>query len=540
MRFGPVVGAWQGMREKRGPAGRAQKQAHGRAEPRPTREAKAAAAEVHVEGQTLRPGARLARPLVAFLIVALGPSVPGLGHAQSATEVGAKAPLTPTLSIDLGGLPLELALIRAGHFVQGSPLGETGRSEDETPHEVILTRDFYLARTPVTVAQFSRFTDETGYRTESEVGQSGGFGFDGTKLTQKPEFNWRHPGFPQTPDHPVTLVTFEDARAFTRWLTEKTGRDFDLPSEAQWEYANRAGSALSYYAGGSASVAGLIGWFKSNSPNGTQPVARKPSNAFGLYDMSGNVYEWCRDWYGPYPPSNVSDPELTSAPAGDKPRRVLRGGSWLKEAKHLRAAARYRNDPRSRNADNGFRVLAAVNARVAPAPSSVSTASAVEDSKPAASSAGAKTLLAMGVLATAAVSLIGVLTYLVRRSQRPRPMRGAPPGVNYRAQRDGFWLFAPPDLYGSTLHYRFFHRGAVRQAAVPIERGEQGQFVYTGATPDLVEAERIAGWGAAYAMAAAPRPVTPRRGVGHAASEGEFSDSDPDSGSAFRGYPSAY
>ena len=270
------------------------------------------------------------------------------------------------LSVDLGdGVRMELVLVPRGDFQQGSPPTETGRGPDETLRAVTLTRDYYLGKFPVTLAQFERFAELSGYRTEAERGTSGGYGWNGSALAQERRFIWRSPGFDQVGSQPATIITYDDALVFCDWLSHKAGRTFLLPTEAEWERACRAGTTTSWHNGAEAARAREIAWFKPYAWNATHPVDSLAPNAWGLC-MGGNIYEWCRDWYGPYASGPVTDPEQTNSALADKPRRVLRGGSWLREVQYTRSAARYRATPGSRNADTGFRVLTYASPPAAP------------------------------------------------------------------------------------------------------------------------------------------------------------------------------
>lgn len=394
------------------------------------------------------------------------------------------------LVIDLGaGVTLDLVMVKPGTFQQGSPTTEAGRGADEAARVVTLSRAFYMGKAPVTRGQFARFAQETSYRTEAEKGTSGGFGFDGVGgLVQKKEFNWRNPGFAQADDHPVTIVTYGDAVAFAAWASQKAGREVTLPTEAQYEYAARAGTNTRFHGGDADAVAGAIGWFKGNAGRGTQPVAKKTPNAFGLFDTSGNVYEWCRDFYGAYPTGAVTDPEQTTPPPGeDKARRVLRGGSWLKDAKALRSAARYRNDPGSRNADNGFRVTASVDKRAQPAPAAPLPGPATPSSGGDDASAGGAVAGALGLVlgGGCCLGLFGLVLWAILRN------RVGTGSVRFRMGADGFWVDAPDKLRGCELAWHGTVGGSYRHGDLILEPAPGGQFVYTGAQPTNVRAASV-------------------------------------------------
>jgi formylglycine-generating enzyme required for sulfatase activity len=407
-------------------------------------------------------------------------------------------------ALDLGGVTLALRRVPKGTFTQGSQATEIGRESDETQRPVTITRELWMGKFPVTRGQFARFATDTRYVTEAEKGQSGGFGWDGKQLVQKKEFTWRNPGFAQTDDDPVVLVTFGDANAFVAWASRKTGERVRLPTEAEWEYAARAGTTTPWYAGKSEDDALASGWLKPNAGGGTHPVGRKAPNAFGLFDTSGNVYEWCRDVYAPYPPGPAADPESTRAAAGEPERRVLRGGSWLKDPKRARSAARYRNTPGSRNADNGFRVVVAPDDTLVPggfgggadplsnpAPpvglsgTPVSPGGAAPPSTAAAARAGRSGESSSGWLLVAAPAAAAgaVVAWLLAR--RRKGTHTSPSGVTTRPGTDGFFVRAPNVPAGSRVRWSALVDGVEVSDVVPLDGGDE-TFVYTGGTPSAI------------------------------------------------------
>ncbi len=458
----------------------------------------------------------------ALLAATLTVSVVAAPHLARAQEPS----LPAALQIDLGGVTLDLVLVPAGTFVEGSPPTEKGREDGEAPREVQLTQPYYLGKYPVTVAQFTRFTAATGYRTEAELGTSGGSGWDGHALVQRKEFTWKNPGFHQGADHPVTLVTFGDAQAFAEWARAVANRSVWLPTEAQWEHAYRAGTKGAYYEGAAAKDALALGWFKENAAGGTHPVGQKKPNALGLYDMAGNVFEWCADWYAPYAAGNAVDPQGAASDPSDKPRRVLRGGSWLKDASHGRAAARARSTPGSRNADNGFRVAAATQVIHGPVqtPSDPPRDVAAPRAAPEASSGCQPSLFTVtftGIVGVWAVMFVGILSRIFTR--RRGAQAAASPPIRFSPGPDGFRIFAPPSNAGWTLVYR----AAGQTGQVVLEPSQVGQFVYTGSAPSAIEVVQL---------------VLPKAGaraisvVRRRSSQGVPDDDE----SGFRGFPSAY
>ena len=281
------------------------------------------------------------------------------------------------LTLDLGNkVTMKLVRIPAGKFLMGSPETEKDRDEDEVQHEVTISKPFYMGVTHVTVDQFAAFVKDSGYKTDAEKdGWSLGFEIkDGTlDFKNMDGWSWRNPSFDQKGDHPVVHVSWNDAQAFCDWLSKKSGKTVVLPTEAQWEYACRAGTKTAYPWGdnpddGKGWANGADQRLKKKIPNApahwpffnwddgfvyTSPVGSFKANAFGLYDMTSNAWQWCQDWYGPYSSGNTTDPTGPASAQG----RVLRGGSWLGNADYCRAADRTGLTPGRRSDGHGFRVV---------------------------------------------------------------------------------------------------------------------------------------------------------------------------------------
>jgi formylglycine-generating enzyme len=260
---------------------------------------------------------------------------------------------------------------------------------DEAPvHEVRINRSFYLSKYEVTVGQFARFLADSGHRPESIVDGTGGYGFNpayGSALTARrdafegrdPRYSWQDPGFPQGNDHPVVNVTWNDAQAMALWLGAHEGRIYRLPTEAEWEYACRAGTRTRYHGGddplellrtsNTFDIDSARHWPKwqkealsgSDGHAFTAPVGSFAPNAWGLHDMHGNVWEWVADWYSSdyYRHSPVDDPPGPASGAV----RVRRGGSWHSWSFYVRSAFRNWNAPQSRYTLVGFRLLMEVD-----------------------------------------------------------------------------------------------------------------------------------------------------------------------------------
>jgi formylglycine-generating enzyme required for sulfatase activity len=256
--------------------------------------------------------------------------------------------------------------IMGGCYEMGDTFG-VGRDNEKPPHEVCVS-DFALAKYDVTVGEFRKFTVATGYRTEAEKA-SGCAVWNGKEWAYDTSKNWQSPGFDQDDGHPVVCVSWNDTQEFSRWLGKESGKAYRLPTEAEWEYAARSGGKKEKYAG--FSDAGRLSkyanfcdancemtWKTAAQDDGyrnTSPVGRYLPNDLGLYDMTGNVWQWCGDWYG----ENYYRDSLRSNPQGPTSGsyRVIRGGSWGNDPAGVRASFRFDFAPGLRNNILGFRLV---------------------------------------------------------------------------------------------------------------------------------------------------------------------------------------
>lgn len=249
----------------------------------------------------------------------------------------------------------------------------SGRYLHEHPrHAVRITRPFYLGAYEVTVREFRRFVDDTGYKTDAERDGKGGYGYDFRTNTfgMSPRYSWRDSGFQQTDSQPAVNVSWSDTVAFCRWLSRKEAKEYRLPSEAEWEYACRGGTATRYWFGDApellvqvdniadATAREILPRSKALSAEDgyifTAPVGVYRPNPFGLYNMHGNVSEWCADWYDAdyYERSPPDDPIGPTSGL----YRVLRGGSCYYAPDYARSANRLRGSQDYRNYCTGFRI----------------------------------------------------------------------------------------------------------------------------------------------------------------------------------------
>ena len=223
--------------------------------------------------------------------------------------------------------------LSAGTFLMGSPESEEGRRRDEDQHEVTISKSFYMQTTEVTQGQWKSVMGTEPWRGSSNVNEYA--------------------------NNPAVCVSWIDANAFCKKLSDKEGKTYRLPTEAEWEYACRAGTQTTWNFGNDKRRLADYAWFGRKWWNSlylfAQHVGRLQPNAFGLYDMHGNVFEWCSDYYGEdyYQQSPEKDPQGPTQGSS----RVLRGGSWNIDSHFTRSAYRFWRKADSHNGDYGFRLV---------------------------------------------------------------------------------------------------------------------------------------------------------------------------------------
>ena len=245
-----------------------------------------------------------------------------------------KEPVNKNFTLFLSDVAsLDMIWVEAGSFEMGSPDDEVGRSNDEKLHQVVLTKGYWLGKSEVTQGQYKTVTGE-------------------------------NPSWTQGMELPVEKVSWLEALSFCAKINEleknagrlPEGYEYSLPSEAQWEYACRAGTSTPLNSGSELSPDNMdkVGWYQGNSCLQIQPVENKQKNSWGFYDMHGNVWEWCSDWYSSTYYENAPMVDPTGPETGG--RRVLRGGSWNDSMEDCRSAVRYYFNPNERANYTGFRL----------------------------------------------------------------------------------------------------------------------------------------------------------------------------------------
>jgi len=224
----------------------------------------------------------------------------------------------------VNSIGMKLLLIPAGAFTMGSPASEIGRYDEETQHQVTLTKPFYMGRTEVTQGQWKKVMGTTLWKDNLFVEEGD--------------------------DYPAVYVSWDDAVEFCKKLSAMEGKVYRLPTEAEWEYACRGGTKTAFSFGNDEAELSKYAWWGGIVGNGNAKdekyahrVAQKLANPFGLCDMHGNVWEWCSDWYDAYPSTPLTDPRGPSSGSS----RVLRGGSWGSEPGYVRCALRGLGTPAS-------------------------------------------------------------------------------------------------------------------------------------------------------------------------------------------------
>ncbi len=232
----------------------------------------------------------------------------------------------------------EMVLVEGGSFEMG---GNDGYDDERPIHNVTLS-DYYIGKYEVTVGQYRKFCKETGHRFPAKPKREWYDEHENVK-----DWVWRD-------NHPIVNISWFDAEAYCQWLSEETGDNYSLPTEAQWEFAARGGTKSDGYEYAGSNDIVKVAWFDETTyERGTRPVGQLTANELGLFDMSGNVFEWCADYYGKYNTKSKKDPK------GPKKGqyRTIRGGSWYYVDEFCRVTQRDCPKPTLKKFSYGFRVV---------------------------------------------------------------------------------------------------------------------------------------------------------------------------------------
>jgi formylglycine-generating enzyme required for sulfatase activity len=234
--------------------------------------------------------------------------------------------------------------VPGGRFKMGS-----NDYDNEKPIHDVELKEFWIGKYLVTVGEYLRFADDTKSHFPVWLERDNEYNVE----TGSKDY-YKSLGFSRSADNfPIVGVSWEDARIYCEWLSNKTGKRYRLPTEAEWEYAARGGHKSKHYKYSGSNSIKEVAWYAENGSSKPQPVGKKKANELGLFDMSGNVWEWCGDWYGEYP----SEPQINPTGPGSGSSRVYRGGSWHDYADYCRVSHRFHHTPGRRNSYLGFRIV---------------------------------------------------------------------------------------------------------------------------------------------------------------------------------------
>jgi len=245
-------------------------------------------------------------------------------------------------------------------YIQGSTFVMGNNDEfNEWPAHKVTVNDYYIGKYEVTVGEFRKFINATGYVTSAQT-QGWSYVWDGTRTINQKGVTWECDayGFKRNADQenrPVIYVSYADAVAYCQWLSGVTKKNYRLPTEAEWEYAAKGGNKFGKCNYSGSNIIEEVAWYKKNGNGQTHPVGQLKPNEIGIYDMCGNVAEWCADWYS----EKYYTKKISANPQGPETgtTRSVRGGSWFSDAGYTRNSSRSGYDPNSSCGYNGFRLV---------------------------------------------------------------------------------------------------------------------------------------------------------------------------------------